>query len=48
MAVKYIELKQAAEMLGVSTDEFRAEFESVVANDPPPPALEGLPTGNEV
>ncbi len=42
------ELAKLAAAAGVSTEEFRAEFEAVVANEPPPPAMEGLPGGNEV
>ena len=42
------ELAKLAAAAGVSTESFRAEFEGVVANEPPPPAMEGLSDGNEV
>jgi ATP-dependent phosphofructokinase / diphosphate-dependent phosphofructokinase len=42
------ELAKLAAAAGVSAEQFRAEFEGVVANEPPPPAIEGLPAGNEV
>ncbi len=42
------ELAKLAAAAGVSTERFRAEFESVVANEPSPPAIDGLPAGDGV
>ncbi len=42
------ELAKLAAAAGVSTERFRAEFEGVVANEPSPPNIDGLPAGDGV
>jgi 6-phosphofructokinase 1 len=41
------ELAKLAAATGISIDRFRAEFEAVVANEPPPFTIEGLPATGE-
>jgi 6-phosphofructokinase len=42
------EMAKLAAAAGVSIDRFRSEFEAVVANEPPPFKIEGLPASGEV
>jgi hypothetical protein len=42
------ELAKLAAASGVSIDRFRKEFEGVVANEPPPFKIDGLPVTSEV
>jgi 6-phosphofructokinase 1 len=42
------EMAKLAAAAGVSIDRFRSEFEAVVASEPPPFKIEGLPATGEV
>jgi 6-phosphofructokinase 1 len=41
------ELAKLAAAAGISTEQFREEFQDVVANEPPAPAIDGLPAASE-